>query len=223
MTATSLEFWLVRIKELLIKLIPASGLLPREEDLRLFRAINNLARRTPLLDSIMRLLVNEYFVTTIMPILLMFLWFQGETAQERGRNQEGVLQALLSLALASGLLKLCNWNYFRVRPFIALEGVNLLFYEPTDSSLPGNAATIGFSLATAVWLWNRRMGMTLYIVGALFGFSRIYCGVHYPSDIIAGFVLGALSAGFVFWATQHLKLRVPIRLFIRLSRFLFLA
>jgi len=217
------ESWLTMIKELLIKLIPASGLLPREEDLWLFRAINDPARRTPLLDSIMRLLVNDYFLTTLMPLLLIVLWFQGETREQRGKNQEGVLQAILSLTLANSLLKLCNWNYFRARPFMALEGVNLLFYQSTDSSLPSNAATVGFSLATAVWLRNRRMGLTLYIVGALFGFSRIYCGVHYPSDIIAGFVLGVLSAGLVFWASKYLKLEVPISLFIRLSRRLFLA
>ena len=165
-------------------------------DWQLFQLVNNFAGHTPVLDGLMRLLVNDYLLTTAMALLLVALWFEGQTQSQREQNQRVVLQALIAMFMANALLKLCNLVYFRPHPFDGRE-VNLLFYHPTDSSFPSNPATVGFSVATAVWLYNRRLGALLLVLATLFGLSRIYCGVHYPSDVIAGALLGALSAYLV--------------------------
>jgi undecaprenyl-diphosphatase len=101
-----------------------------------------------------------------------------------------------SAALANILLKIVNLFYYRPRPF-ATQEVHLLFYQPTDSSLPSNAATLGFSIAVGVWLYQRRWGGLLLVIAALFGFSRIFGGVHYPLDVIAGAALGSIAAGLM--------------------------
>lgn len=189
-------------------------------DLQLFRLINGLAGQSPLLDAGMRLLVNEYFVPTTLSLVLVALWFGGWEADEREINQRAVLQAILSLALANGLVKFCNLIYFRPRPFAA-HPVNLLFYRPSDSSLPSNPAAVGFALATAVWLHNRRAGAIMYVLAALFALARIYCGVHYPLDVVAGGLIGALSAYLV---VRKLGFLDPlITLAIRVGQRLYLA
>jgi undecaprenyl-diphosphatase len=189
-------------------------------DLQLFRLINSLAGQFPLLDGLMRLLVNEYFVPTSLSLTLIVLWFGGRGVADREGNQRAVIQAALSLILANSLVKLCNLITFRPRPFAAHE-VNLLFYRPTDSSLPSNPAAVGFSFATAVWLHNRQAGAVMYVLAALFAFARVYCGVHYPLDVIVGGLIGALSAYLV---VRKLGVLDPlISLFIRLGRRLFLA
>ena len=165
-------------------------------DFQLFRLINNLAGHNALLDGLVRLLVNEYFLTTVMSLILVVFWFEGQDRDQRERNQRAILRAIVALFIANIVLKLCNLVYFRSHPFDGHE-VNLLFYHPTDSSFPSNPATVGFSVATAVWLYNRRLGALLLVLATLFGLSRIYCGVHYPSDVIAGALLGALSAYLV--------------------------
>jgi len=165
-------------------------------DLQLFQLINNLAGRSAILDGLARLLVNDYFLTTAMSLFLVAFWFEGRTQSQRGQNQRAVLQALIALFIANIILKLCNLVYFRPRPFVDHQ-VNLLFYRPTDSSFPSNAATVGFSLAIAVWLTNRRPGALLLVLATLFGLSRIYCGIHYLLDVVAGALLGALSAYLV--------------------------
>ncbi len=165
-------------------------------DLQLFRLINNLAGRNAFLDGLARLLVNDYFLTTTVSLILVIFWFEGQDRDQRERNQRAILRALMALFIANIILKLCNLVYFHPRPFVGHE-VNLLFYRPTDSSFPSNAATVGFSVAIAIWLYNRRLGALLLVLATLFGLSRIYCGVHYPLDVVAGALLGALSAYLV--------------------------
>ena len=189
-------------------------------DLQLFRLINNLVGRHALLDGLAQLSVNEYFLTTIMSLILIVFWFEGQDRDQRERNQSAILWALIALFLANVILKLCNLVYFRPRPFVNHE-VNLLFYHPTDSSFPSNPATVGFCIATAIWLYNRRLGASLLVLATLFGLSRIYCGVHYPLDIIAGALLGALSAYLVVRKGGFID--PMISLIIRTGRRLYLA
>jgi undecaprenyl-diphosphatase len=189
-------------------------------DFQLFQLINNLAGHNAFLDGLARLLVNEYFLTTTMSLILVAFWFEGQDQDQRERNQRAVLRAILALFIANVILKLCNLIYFRSRPFVGHE-VNLLFYRPTDSSFPSNPATVGFSLATAIWLHNHRLGALLFVLATLFGLSRIYCGVHYPSDVVAGAVLGASCAYLV---VRKARLLDPLLAFvIEMGRKLYLA
>jgi undecaprenyl-diphosphatase len=189
-------------------------------DFQLFQLVNSLAGRNDVLDGLARLLVNDYFLTTTMSLILVIFWFEGGDRDRREQNQRGVLRAIIALFVANIILKLCNLVYFRPRPFVGHE-VNLLFYRPTDSSFPSNPATVGFSLAIAVWLTNRRLGALLLVLATLFGLSRIYCGVHYPLDMVAGALLGALSAYLVVKRGEFFD--PVLSLIIRTGRRLYLA
>lgn len=167
--------------------------LVQQLDYQFFVVINNMAGRCPWLDAIARLFLNDYFVPTLLAIILLMLWFDGATTIQRSKNQRAVLVAAFSAALANILLKILNLFYHRPRPFDIYEA-NLLFYQPTDSSLPSNAATLGFSIAAGVWIYRRRWGWILLGIAAIFGFSRVFGGVHYPLDVIAGAGLGCGSA-----------------------------
>jgi len=159
-------------------------------DYALFRVINGLAGRSAVLDGLMRLLVNEYFIPTLLALLLMGLWFSGQPAEVRRRHQRAVLVAILGVLISAVIVKLCNLIYFRPRPFTA-HPVTLLFYRPTDSSWPSNPATVGFAIAAAVWLHQRWAGLVALWLASLFAFARVYSGVHYPLDVVSGAILGA--------------------------------
>jgi undecaprenyl-diphosphatase len=179
-------------------------------DYWLFVAINGLAGRYPWLDAPTRLLLNDYFVPTVLALALLVLWFESkdmpglrDPACLDRTNQRAVLTATLSALLANAILKGLNLLYFRPRPF-AQHAVNLLFYHPTDSSFPSNAAALGFAIAAGVWFYNRAWGRGLLVIAGLFGLSRIFGGVHYPLDVLAGAALGWSSAYLIYRETYLL-------------------
>ena len=164
-------------------------------DWKLFQIFNGLAGRSLILDTLIRLLMNDYLITTALVLFLFGLWFSGETREIRERNQLAVPSAVVAMFAGNLFIKALNLLFYRSRPF-ATHVVHLLFYRPSDSSFPSNATSVGFSMATAVYLYNRKAGMAMYVLSFLLGFSRLCGGVHYPSDIVGGALTG-IAAGYL--------------------------
>ena len=160
-----------------------------DADKALFLWINALVGRLPAVDAAMGWVASDYLVPVSMGLVLVSLWFIGRDTTERMRYQIGMFTALTAMALSSLVVFICNAIFFRPRPFDGLDGVNLLFYQPTDSSFPSNSAAAAFAIAAAVWCVNRRIGTVLFVAAAVYGFSRVYVGVHYPADILGGAVI----------------------------------
>jgi undecaprenyl-diphosphatase len=162
-------------------------------DWTLFKLCNGLAGRSPILDTVIRVLINDYALTTAMILLLFGLWFSGRSSKVREQNQRAVLSAIASMLLGNAFVKALNLLFYRPRPF-ADHTVTLLFYRPSDSSFPSNPTSIGFCIATSVWWFDRKMGVVLYVLASLLGLARMCGGVHYPSDILGGALIGLFSA-----------------------------
>jgi undecaprenyl-diphosphatase len=170
-------------------------------DWKLFQLANSLAGRSPLLDAVVRLLINDYALTTALVLVLFAWWFSGDSPAQRERHQRAVLSTVTALVIANVIVKALNLVYWRWRPF-AFHDVTVLFYYPSDSSFPSNTATVGFCIATSIWLFDRKMGALLYVIAALFGISRVIGGVHYPSDILGGVLIGSLCA---YWVARRIR------------------
>ncbi|PYC73348.1 hypothetical protein C7C45_06600 [Micromonospora arborensis] len=65
---------------------------------------------------------------------------------------------------------------------------------PGDWSFPSNHSTVAGALAVTILLLSRRLGLVALPLAALAAFSRVFVGVHYPHDVIAGVLFGALVA-----------------------------
>lgn len=170
-------------------------------DFALYRLINGLAGRWPLIDELFRLLANDYVVPTALVALLVVGWFSGES-----RWRQAVLHAILALLVANLMVKLCNYAWFRPRPFTYNE-VTLLFYYPSDSSFPSNSAAAMWGLAWAAWLHQRgsRIALAAVVLAALMGIGRVWVGVHYPLDIVGGALVGILAATLVERFDERLR------------------
>jgi undecaprenyl-diphosphatase len=166
-------------------------------DEAIFLRINGWVGLVPALDHLAGWLVSDYLASTVLGFSLVVLWLVGGDDETRTRRQVGVLLALTAMALASWLVFISNGIFFRDRPFVDLD-VNLLFYEPSDSSMPANSAAAFFGLASAVWWVHRRAGMALLAVAGLHAFLRVYTGVHYPSDVVVGALIGLVGAASAY-------------------------
>lgn len=82
----------------------------------------------------------------------------------------------------------------RLRPFeIADTMRQLLIDPPSDFSFPSGHTTSSFAAATALAAARARGGLAAMILAAVIAFSRLYLYVHYPTDVIAGALIGAFS------------------------------
>src|SRR3990167_2019800 len=156
-------------------------------DRALFLAINSFVGKVAVLDSLMRLIVNEYFVPVSLALIVLYLWFA--PGKNRQTQRKTLPLAALSVGLVDLIITFSNQFIIRERPFQELA-TKLLFYKPTDPSFPSNSAAVGFAIATAIFIANKKLGIVAIILAGAYGFSRIYAGVHYPSDVVVGSVLG---------------------------------
>jgi undecaprenyl-diphosphatase len=98
-----------------------------------------------------------------------------------------VAVAILLAEMVSGLLKA---ELGRDRPPVAHPDPEPLVRLPATHSFPSGHATVSFACATVLALAVPRLAWLLFVLAALIAFSRVYVGVHYPGDILAGAILG---------------------------------
>ena len=80
----------------------------------------------------------------------------------------------------------------RPRPFVSLPEAELLIPLPHSFSFPSGHAPSSFAAAEALFLADKRLGIPACILAAFIAFSRHYLFVHYPTDVLAGALLGVL-------------------------------
>ncbi|MBP8640618.1 MAG: phosphatase PAP2 family protein [Oscillospiraceae bacterium] len=82
----------------------------------------------------------------------------------------------------------------RARPYETIEGLNILVKPLSSFSFPSGHANSSFAAALSLTLAFSKRGAWAYLPAALIAFSRCYVGVHYPSDVLAGMLVGTLVA-----------------------------
>ena len=176
--------------------------------------------KAPLFDQLVGYLVSDYLVPVAALMVLLGLWFAGNSATERIRIQIGIFVSLVAMALSSLAVFIVNAFYDRPRPYL-VHDIELLFYQPTDSSFPSNPIAVTFAIAVGVWFINRRLGLALMAVVAAYAFARVYSGVHYPLDVAASMAIGTVVAVAVLCAER--LVRPILKAAIRLARLFCLA
>lgn len=87
----------------------------------------------------------------------------------------------------------------RARPFDMIEGLNCLINKPTDYSFPSGHTGSSFAAAAVMFLGLRKKySFSAIIFAMLMGFSRLYVGVHYLSDVVGGAVIGTMIGVTVY-------------------------
>lgn len=149
--------------------------------------------------------LHNAFFNVVMPIitytgengliwlcLAVFLYVSGP--QRRRTSFLMLLALLFSFVLGEEILK---HIIQRPRPFLSLEGVNLLVTSPGSFSFPSGHTASAFASSLVIARKIPRLAWPLILLAVLMAFSRVYVGVHYPLDILGGALLGAICARLV--------------------------
>lgn len=110
-------------------------------------------------------------------------------------RQAGVVSAIalvLSLLFCNILLKNAVQ---RIRPYEVIDALTILVQKPSDFSFPSGHSSASFASAVALYRnLPKRFGVPAMILASVIALSRLYIGVHYPTDVICGVILGAVLA-----------------------------
>ena len=147
--------------------------------------------RTPFLDKIMALLStlgNAGLLWIVIAVVLCI------SKKYRRGGMQMLSAELLGFIVGNLIIKnLVN----RLRPFQIDETVSLIGMIPIDSSCPSGHTLNGITAAVTLMFIDKRMGIPALVLAILIAFSRMYNFMHFPTDVLAGALLGVVSAVFM--------------------------
>lgn len=167
-------------------------------DVKLFRSINN--GRNGFSSTVIPITDKSVMpVSILLPIGLAGVSRYNENYYDENTGVLMIISELTSLGITAGLKQIVK----RERPFINLKDV---YFDknnsPTDRySFPSGHTSTAFSMATTLTLRYPDKPAVIaisYLYAALVGYGRIYLGVHYPSDVLGGMILGSGSATLIY-------------------------
>ncbi len=147
---------------------------------------NNL--RNPFLDQLMHLISSLGDLGLIWIIICIVFLLKPQT---RPLGIYGLLALIIGALLCNALLKPLIG---RVRPYQVIDGLLPLLPPLNDASFPSGHTTAAFAAAFAWRKLPPKWTIIIFSLAILMAFSRLYLGVHYPSDILGGIALGLIAA-----------------------------
>lgn len=157
-------------------------------DLYFFNLINGLAGKWAWLDYVAMFIAeySEYILAAAFLIILAV-------------NFKKYWKPLLLSLVAAGVSRFVIGSamralWFRPRPFLVEHVNQLVYHDPTEGAFPSGHALFYFALSYIIYKYNKKLGIAFYIFSLLIIFSRIFVGIHWPSDILAGAIIGTLVA-----------------------------
>ena len=154
-------------------------------NMEFFRLINNLANKNAALDSIM-IFFSKYVPYIFMAVtaLIFILGVIKNNEEYRKASVNTFVLTVINLFIAF----IAGSIYYVDRPFVHNK-VNLLMPHSKDASFPSDHATGTMSIALGLGKYNKMLGILMAILSIIVGFSRVYVGHHYPSDVIGAYII----------------------------------
>jgi len=163
-------------------------------DEHLLKSMNSVIGVNVALDWFLRI-IALYFIYAV-PLVLLGWWFWSNYTKKAAL--ETFLAVLISWFGFTRIISHFIW--YRPRPYMADIGIHEVIFRRPDYSFPSDHAVVLAALFTsAMLLGYRKLGWWLLALAILVSVGRICIGVHYPLDILGGWLLGALGSFVVCW------------------------
>ncbi|WP_338448081.1 undecaprenyl-diphosphatase [Niallia oryzisoli] len=160
-------------------------------NIHLFRMINDLGKEYAFLNPVM-IFIAEY-LTLFLAATVMLFW-----VSRGNRNRIMIFCAVITFILSEITAKIASFIHSNKQPFAELPDVNQLIEKAVDNSFPSDHTILFFSFCVTFSLFNKKIGFLWLIPACFVGLSRIWVGVHYPSDVVTGAFISIITALVVF-------------------------
>lgn len=159
-------------------------------DLIIFEKINQFADKWMWIDGL-AIFFAKYFEYFLLFFLFLFLL-------KNFKKYKHMIILCFCSAFFSRLIitEIIRYFYFRSRPFIDYH-INLLLKHSNSASFPSGHAAFYFAIATIVYFYNKKFGVLFFLASFLISFARVFSGIHWPSDILFGALIGIFSAWLI--------------------------
>ena len=170
-------------------------------------------------------IINSWF-DVLMPVLsyqgyllatpfLIYIIIRG-SIRDSTEGKRHILTALSTIVIACGAVYLgvltedfLKEQIGRMRPCKVIEGIRLISNCPKSFSMPSGHAISSFAFALPLYYMTRvfipwRWRIYPLVLASMIAFSRLYLGVHYPADVMAGALLGATIGITLSWLHQKI-------------------
>ena len=154
-----------------------------QRDIRLLRIINN-SWKCRFLDIIMPVM------TYLGSFPFMFIFCTAAFLLSSTMLHTMAIKAMISITISTGIGKILKISVTRLRPFIKIPNLNIKKIGIDKYSFPSGHTTGAFSLAVIIALYFPMFGFITIPLACCVGISRMYIGVHYPTDVIVGIFIG---------------------------------
>jgi undecaprenyl-diphosphatase len=156
----------------------------------------------PVFDTVMPFVTNVHHWKIPIVIIWLALMVFG---RKKGRVTAILVVVILVLSdqLSSSVIK--PWIN-RTRPCFVLSGVRLLIDQSGSPSFPSSHAANMAAMAVLFSVKYRRFAALFIAIALVVSYSRIYVGVHYPSDLIGGWVVGIACAATILMAEKQIRI-----------------
>ena len=147
------------------------------------------------------------FTAEYLPVLLCiasaaFVYYSKSSRSSKiNLSVAALCSAVVARYVVTALVRLL---VHRARPFTSPKAFSL--FVTSGSSFPSAHATVLFALGTVLFYYNKKAGCIFYGVSLLVCVARVIAGVHFPSDIIAGIVVGITTASLVLFSMPFIKM-----------------
>ena len=113
--------------------------------------------------------------------------------------------AAIALVIGALITNVCLKNMVaRVRPYDTYSALIPIVTKPIDWSFPSGHTCASFASAFVYFrLLPKKYGIPALVLACMIAFSRLYLGVHYPTDVLAGFLIGLFASALAVWMVSR--------------------